>query len=145
MVNFNEANSRCLILVLNLILLMTAHGNDLTNGNFGAGLPTTPRPSKSRKETTGSSKSYPFSGTLESIDPRGKFITLKGKAKDRQILLNSKTRYFKADRPATLDDAIAGDHVSGSVRKIEGGQEEALSLHIGEKTTSNSRKKLPTE
>ena len=146
MINFDESNSRCLILLLNLVILISANGSELTNGNFGATRPgPLPRSIKSRKETTGASKSYPFSGTVESVDPKGQFIILKGKSKTRRILVNSKTKFLKADHPAILADALSGQHVSGAVRKNEAGQEEAITVHIGEKAPADSRKKLPTE
>jgi hypothetical protein len=146
MKNFSDATTRCLILLINVVILMSSRGAELIDGNFGAARPSTPGTPIKRKETpkTGA-KSYPYSGTLESVDPNGKFITLKGKSKNRQILVNAETRYSKNDRAATLNEGAPGTRVTGSVKKNESGQEEAISVHFSEKVATTSAKKMPVE
>lgn len=146
MTNFSEANTRCLILLINLVILMSSHGAELIDGNFGAARPSASGASVKRKETSKTgAKSYPYSGTLESVDANGKFITLKGKSKSRQIIVNADTRYTKNDRASTLNEGTPGTRVTGSVKKNDSGQEEAMTVHFTEKVTTTSAKKTPIE
>jgi len=145
--NFNQSNIRFLILLLNLMVMITANASELTNGNFGATRPaTTPRASsKPKKEKKESSSTYPYSGFVDTVDPSGKFIVLKGKSKSRQILVNSKTKIYQNDSASSLTEITPGARVTGAVRKNDSGQEEALSVRAGEKTAASRPKKMPIE
>src|SRR5690606_18996437 len=78
-------------------------------------------------------RSYPFHGTLDSADRVRSAIILKGKARNRVILVTSGTRIFRGSNRAELTDAIPGERVTGSVRKNHEGKEEALTVRLGSK------------
>jgi hypothetical protein len=109
---------------------------DVTKGEFGAhaAQPAT-IDSKSPPATEGPKQtkrnSYPFHGTLASIDSSGKRLSLAGKEKSRVILITAETRFFRDGKKVKLGDALAGERVTGAVRKNSAGQEEALTVRYG--------------
>ena len=117
---------------------------DVTKGEFGAAqsekIPakTTP-PARAREDKPNvpgekaKATSYPFHGTLDSADPAGNVIILRGKARNRVILVTSRTRIFRDSNYAELTDAVPGERVTGSVRKNHEGKEEALTVRLGSK------------
>lgn len=109
---------------------------DVTKGNLGAARPDEPAP---KVEQSGEAKekrpSYPFYGTLDSVNPAEKTITLKGKKKNRVILVTKDTRILKGNKSAKVQDGISGERVSGSVRKNSEGREEAITIRFGPKPT----------
>lgn len=134
--NMNDPINRSVVLLINLfILAYTTSGSEITNGNFGAArTPVVPRSgSKTRSENRNGVKSYPYYGTLDSVDPAGKFLLLKGKSKSRQILISPETKIWKEDQKALLKDGQPGNYVSGSVHKTPEGREEAGSVRFAEK------------
>ncbi len=82
----------------------------------------------------------PIQGKISAVDQTAKTITLEGKEKNRTIYITSKTRITKAGKPATLDEAKAGEQVAGQVRKTAAGKEEVLSLRIGPKPEGAPKK-----
>jgi hypothetical protein len=95
-----------------------------------------PSAEKSKK-----SASIPFTGKLNAVDKTAMTITLEGKEKKRTIHLTSQTRYMKAGKPATLDDAVVGEEVAGQIVKKAEGQEEAVSLRLGPKPEEAPKEK----
>lgn len=111
---------------------------DVTKGNFGAAKPDQSQPKLERKaETKTKRTSYPFYGTLDSVNPAEKTITLKGKSKNRIILFTSQTRVHKGNSKAKIQDGLPGERVSGSVQKNAEGKEEAITIRFGAKTAGN--------
>jgi hypothetical protein len=102
---------------------------DVTKGNFGAARPADPEPKQ--KRTT-----YPFYGTLDSINTAEKSITLRGKKKNRVILVTSQTRIFKGNSRASIQSGTPGERVSGAVQKNADGKEEAVSIRFGAQSSS---------
>ncbi len=117
-----------------LIIALTAasfatSAADLHKGGFGAQNPNqTATPSENPAPKTTKRTSYPFHGTLASIDSSGKSLSLKGQKKERLILFTAETRFFKNGAKATFRDASAGERVTGTVRKNASGQEEAVTV-----------------
>lgn len=73
----------------------------------------------------------PFHGKINEIDKAAKTINI-GKEKKRTIQITDQTKITKNGKPATLDDANAGDEVGGAYRNANG-KLEASSLRIGPK------------
>lgn len=103
--------------------LCALSAGDVQSGNFGAEAPGAKTKSSSHVR-----RSYPFSGEIESHDK--KMITLKGKKKNRVILLTAETRFVKNGAPAKPEDLTKGAQVGGSVRKNAEGKEEALQVNL---------------
>jgi hypothetical protein len=122
-----------------LLFSIALQASDVTNGNFRAAAPGTekPRP-KSQTKTTSTRKTYPFYGVLDSTTSGS--IVLKGKSKNRTILITSDTRIDRNGASAKLSDAKAGDKVTGTVQKNGAGNEEAVRIHFGERTEISTRK-----
>lgn len=117
------------------LALISARG-DVTKGEFGAAkADEAPRKNSTTsdvKETNSASKrsTYPFHGNLDSVDKNEKNLTLRGKKKNRVILLTSETRIQRDGVKAKLEDAKPGERVSGSVRKNAEGKEEAVTVNL---------------
>ncbi len=77
------------------------------------------------------SDTYPFNGKVASVDKGAMTVTLQGKEKQRVIKLTPETRIVKMGKPATLDEATAGETVGGLVKKDASGKEVATMLRIG--------------
>jgi hypothetical protein len=89
---------------------------------------------KTESSTSAGSKKkgvVPFRGKINEIDKAAKTINI-GKEKKRTIQITDQTKITKDGKPATLDDANAGDEVGGAYRDADG-KLEASSLRIGPK------------
>jgi hypothetical protein len=124
------------ILILALIALLALNTSlaDVTKGGFGAEKEPSPKATEPKSETAPKRTTYPFYGILESVDPKEKTITLRGKKKNRIILCSSESRIFRNGAVASLTDSVPGERVSGSVRKNAEGKEEALTIRFAAKT-----------
>jgi hypothetical protein len=122
---------KLLLFAIISLLTMDAGYADVTKGEFGA-----EKEAKSVERKTDASPkrtTYPFYGTLDSVDAKQKTITLRGKKKNRVILFTSESRIFRNGAVASLGDCVPGERVSGSVRKNAEGKEEALTIRFGAK------------
>src|SRR5688572_23599354 len=124
---------KLLALAVTAWLALNTSAADVTKGGFGAEREGTAENSEHKSEATPKRSTYPFYGTLDSVDPKGKTITLRGKKKNRVIVYTSESRVFKNGVSATLADIAPGERVSGSVHKNAEGKEEALSVRFGAK------------
>jgi hypothetical protein len=124
---------RVLVLGIITFLVLNASAADVTKGGFGAEREAVPKKAERKSEATSKQSSYPFYGTLDSVDAKEKTISLRGKKKNRVILCTSESRFFKNGAAATLADCVPGERVSGSVRKNADGKEEALTVRFGAK------------
>lgn len=131
--NWNTLNGRLLLLLLNLFYIYDVRAQqEVVKGEFGAaGKSGRPAPKRSSRVE---SKTYPFHGTLASVDPRGASISLQGKEKLRVILLTPNTRVTRNQTNAPISQAKAGERVTGSVRKNAAGAEEASTVRIAAAT-----------
>ena len=104
-------------LIALLLLAVTTALADVTKGEFGAGTSQSAASDPKREAATEGPKqtkrnSYPFHGTLASVDSSGKSLSLAGKQKARVILITSETHFFRNGVKVKLDDAIAGERVN---------------------------------
>jgi hypothetical protein len=119
-----------LLLLACFSLLVAAASADVTKGGFGAQKPdATEPPSESAPETK--RNSYPFHGTLASIDLDGKKLTLEGKKKPRIILFTAETRFFRNGAKTKISEVKAGERITGTVRKNDAGEEVAVTVRYG--------------
>jgi hypothetical protein len=80
-------------------------------------------------KTESKSKAGPFHGKLVAVDKVGKTITV-GK---RTFLITSETKLKKTGKPATLEDAVVSEEVSGYVKPREDGKLTATTVNFGPK------------
>jgi hypothetical protein len=85
-------------------------------------------------ETEKPAKGGPFHGKLAAIDKVAKTITV-GK---RSFQITSETKLRKAGKPATFEDAVVGETVSGYVKPAADGKLVATTVNFGAKTTATS-------
>ena len=121
-------------LLWSAVFSWSAHGADVTKGEFGAAREGEKAERKS--EAKSSARTYPFYGTLDSVDVKEKTVTLKGKQKNRVILFTSDTRVQKDGASAKIQELVPGERVSGSVRKNAEGKEEALTIRSAPKKSA---------
>ena len=85
----------------------------------------------------------PYSGTLSAVDKTAMTITVKKKESEKTYTITSTTKFVKAEKPATLDDAKVGDEVRGQYKKTAAGKLDALSVYIGPKPEKPAKSKKP--
>lgn len=116
-------------------LVAGAIAADVAKGGFGAARGDEEQkvaPKIERKaEATPKRTTYPFYGTLDSLNAKEKTLTLRGKKKNRVIVFTSETRIQKDG--LSMQEAAPGERVSGLVRKNAEGKEEAVSIRFGTK------------
>ena len=79
-------------------------------------------------------KGGPFHGKLAAVDKINKTIVV-GK---RTFQITSGTRIKKAGKPATLEDGVVGDTVSGYVKAASDGKWVATTVNFGPKPATES-------
>ena len=79
-------------------------------------------------------RSLPYRGKLVLVDKQRNSVTVG----TRVFLVTPKTKVEKAGKPATLNDGVAGQLVTGSYRKLPDGRLEAFSIYFGGKTSASS-------
>ena len=106
---------------------------------------TTNKPAATKKsaaETQESTKGEkkpaagPFHGKLATVDQTAKTISV-GK---RTFLITSETKIKKEGKPATLQDGVVGEEVSGYVKPNEAGKLVATTVNFGPKPKSTEKK-----
>jgi hypothetical protein len=122
-------------IILGGALLWSASAADVTKGEFGAAREGEKVERKSEAKSS-AAPTYPFHGTLDSVNTKEKTVTLKGKQKNRVILFTSATRVQKDGANAKIQELVPGERVSGSVRKNAEGKEEALTIRTAPKKTA---------
>ena len=87
----------------------------------------------------------PFHGKLTSVDKTVKTI----KVGERTIQIMPGTKIYKADKPATLEDAVVGEVVGGAYRTAADGKMAAITLRLGLKpegeATAGKKKEAPSK
>lgn len=79
----------------------------------------------------------PFHGKLAAMDKTAKTIQV-GK---RTFLVTSDTRIQRAGNPATLDQAVVGEQVSGYVKPDQEGKLRVTTLNLGPKAPQKTGEK----
>jgi len=88
------------------------------------------------KKEPGKQTAGPFRGNLAALDKSAKSISV-GK---RTFYVTSETRILKAGKPATLEDGVVGEEVSGGF-KTENGKLVATKVTFGPKTSGKTVEK----
>lgn len=81
-------------------------------------------------------RSLPFHGKLDAVDKQAKTI----KVGDRTFQVLAETKIAKAGKPATLNDAKAGEEVAGAYREGADKKLNLVSLRIGPKPDAAPKK-----
>ena len=92
------------------------------------------KPATEKKEKKPSAG--PFHGKLAALDKTAKTITV-GK---RTFQITSETRINKEGKPATLDDGVVGEEVSGYVKPDDNGKLVATKVNFGPKAEPKGTK-----
>jgi len=81
-----------------------------------------------------------YRGTLSAVDKAAKTITVETKSTKHTLQVTSETKIMKSGKPATLDDGVVGDPVSGSYTKDADGKLTAKSIYFGGKSAATATK-----
>jgi hypothetical protein len=73
---------------------------------------------------------HPFRGKLAAVDKVAKTI----KVGESIYQITSQTKISKAGKPATLEDGVVGEPVTGFVKTTDDGKMAATSVRFGGKT-----------
>jgi len=90
-----------------------------------------------KKDSTAKKGSHPFHGKLAVVDKTAKTI----KVGESVYQITSATKITKAGKPATLEDGVVGDPVSGFVKPSDDGKMNATTVHFGAKADDKSAAK----
>ena len=83
-----------------------------------------------KKDSTAKKKSaHPFHGNLAAVDKTAKTIKLG----ESVYQITSETKITKGGNPATLDDGVVGEPVSGYVKPTDDGKMAATTVRFGAK------------
>ena len=82
-----------------------------------------------KEPATKKKAAHPFRGKLAAVDKVAKTI----KVGESIYQITSATKITKADKPATLEDGVVGDPVSGYVKPTDDGKMAATTVHFGAK------------
>jgi hypothetical protein len=133
------------LVVIMAALMMTAPARSLAEDPATTNSPTTPS-TPATPVAPSKSKAIPFHGKLASADKVAKTILLEGPTQ-RVIEITSQTRIMKNGKPAILEDATAGDNVSGSYVKTPEGKLSAKTVRFraGKEPTTQPAPTNPAE
>jgi hypothetical protein len=91
-----------------------------------------------QKDSTAKKKSaHPFHGNLAAVDKAAKTIKLGQSV----YQITSETKITKDGKPATLDDGVIGQPVSGYVKPTDDGKMAATTVRFGAKPEEKSSEK----
>jgi len=101
--------------------------------------PAATKKSGADKQAPGEKKqqNLPYKGALVAVDKAAKTITVS----KRTFQITSETKFYRAEKAATLDDAVKGEYVTLSYRKTEDGKYLAHNVYYGGKAGKGSAKK----
>ncbi len=93
---------------------------------------TTTKDTSEKKAVAG-----PFHGKLAALDKTAKTITV-GK---RTFQVTSETKIHKAGKPATFEEGVVGEEVSGYIKPTDDGKLIATTVNFGPKTETKTSDK----
>jgi len=96
-----------------------------------------PKKSTAAEPAVKKSRAIPFSGNLKAVDKTAKTITVD----KRTFQITAETKILKADKPASLENGVAGEYVTGSYTKSDDGKLLAHSIYFGGKTKAKGAEK----
>jgi len=134
----NSIHTISLGLLAGLLLSLSPASAQTTNPPAVSKKPAgdTAEPAKHSKTGAG-----PFHGKLVALDKLTKSITV-GK---RTFQVTSETKIKKSGKPATLDDGVVGEPVSGYVKPGPSGKLVATTINFGAKPSAEGTKKKETQ
>jgi hypothetical protein len=95
-----------------------------------------------KKEPAAKKKAaHPFHGKLAEVDKVAKTI----KVGESVYQITSETKITKEGKPATLEDGVVGEPVSGYVKPTEDGKMAATTMRFGAKAEAKVSEKKKTE
>jgi hypothetical protein len=96
-----------------------------------------------KKEAKKAKAAHPFRGKLAAVDKTAKTIKLG----ESVYQITSETKITKDGKPATLEDGVVGEPVTGYVKPTEDGKSVATTVHFGAKgdAKGGSKKKEKKE
>lgn len=100
-----------------------------------------PGTSGSQTQRKASSHSYPFRGTVDSIDTAAKTIILDGKKSERVLHVTADSLLEKDGKPARLEEVTSGDYARGLVTKPDGTREILVKATFGPKPDKKTERK----
>jgi hypothetical protein len=100
-----------------------------------------PSPGTTQSPKKTSSHSYPFRGTVDSVDSSAKTITLDGKKSERVLHVTDDSLLEKDGKPAKLDEIASGDYAKGLLSKQDGSREILVKATFGPKPDKKGDKK----
>jgi hypothetical protein len=106
--------------------------------------PASKKPATDTQESTKAEKkpaAGPFHGKLAAVDQTAKTISV-GK---RTFLITSETKIKKEGKPATLQDGMVGEEVSGYVKPNDAGKLVATTVNFGPKPKTSEKKPSSAE
>jgi len=115
--------------VLAISIIATPLPSIAQTNKVKAAKPTTEK-NEAKKPSAG-----PFHGKLAALDKAAKTISV-GK---RTFHITSETRINKSGKPATLDDGVIGEDVSGYVKPTEDGKLVATKVNFGPKVDTTEK------
>ena len=92
---------------------------------------------KVEKEAKAKVQHIPFHGEMADLNKTAKTF----KVGERTFHVTAETKVMKAGKPATFDDAKAGEDCGGTYKEATGGKLEVLSLRLGAKPEKKPKKK----
>jgi hypothetical protein len=122
--------------LLGLLVAATAAAPQTLPGQTTTDKPPADKPATS-STTEKTPKGGPFHGKLAAVDKAAKTIIV-GK---RTFQITSETRIKKAGKPATLDDGVVGETVSGYVKPAADGKLAATTVNFGPKQPAENADK----
>ena len=100
------------------------------------------KPAAAQKDSVAKKKAaHPFHGKLAAVDKVAKTI----KVGESVYQITSATKITKDGKPATLDEGVVGDLVTGSVKPTDDGKMAATSVYFGGKAQDKGAEKKPAK
>lgn len=96
-------------------------------------------PAAAAKKASGST--YPFRGTVESVNATARTITLEGKKSERVLHVTAETTLEKDGKPAKLEEVAPGDYAKGLLTKPDGNRELVVKATLGPKPDRKPKQK----
>lgn len=114
----------CLIAAISVCIPLTSPAAD-----------NPPAPAQKDKPAKKVTRNIPFHGKIDSVDTTAKSV----KVGERTFHVMADTKFTKAGKTATFDDAKAGEEVGGSYHEGANGKLQLTSLRIGPKPETKKK------
>ena len=121
------------------LLVAAVCAAQITTATLAADTDTPKAPVAAPKKPSGST--YPFRGTVESVNLNTRTITLEGKKSERVLHVTADTTLEKDGKPAKLEEVAPGDYAKGLVNRPDGTREILVKATLGPKPDRKPRQK----